>query len=200
MTAIKICGIFRDCDTEYINTAMPDFTGFVFYPKSHRYVSDKTAESLKSKIKSGIKTVGVFVNDSPSHISSLYSQGLIDIIQLHGDEDNAYIHKLKHEIPASVIWKAFKIKSENDIKSAKESIADSVILDNGYGTGKCFDWSLINDFNRKFIMAGGLNPENVRNAIERFHPWAVDLSSGVETNNVKDYKKIQSAVKNVKQI
>lgn len=193
---IKICGLFRENDAEYINKYNPDFAGFVFYPKSHRFTDDETAFNLRKKIKKDIKTVGVFVDDDKGHIISLYKKGVINIIQLHGHEDDEYIAEIRLSLPDAEIWKAFVVRNSEDLKAAEKSTADKILLDNGYGTGKCFDWSIINNFKRDFILAGGINPDNVKEI--KITPWAVDVSSGVETNKVKDEEKIKCLIKNIR--
>lgn len=200
-TKIKICGLFRRPDADYVNQAMPDYAGFVFYEKSRRYVTPVQAAMLQKKIDPAIKTVGVFVNDEISLIKDLYESGTINIIQLHGGEDEAYIKELRALLPRAEIWKAFLIRVEDDLQLAKESGADLVVLDNGYGTGACFDWSLLKEgFNRPLILAGGLTPENIPQAVASFHPYAVDISSGVETDRVKDREKIIAAVNAVRNL
>ncbi len=191
---IKICGLFRSCDAEYINEAMPDYAGFVFYEKSHRFVDSSQAAKLREKIVHTVKTVGVFVNHEPEYIQRLVESGVIGIIQLHGNEDDAYIARLRAKLPHARIWKAFQVRSAADMVLAQNSSADMVLLDNGYGTGQCFDWSFADAFKRPMILAGGLNAENIPAAIERFRPFALDVSSGVETDGVKDRNKILAAV------
>lgn len=192
-TKIKICGIKSPEDAEYCNEYKPDYVGFVFYKKSRRCVSEEKAEMLK-KIIPDIKTVGVFVNENQDFISSLYNKKIINIVQLHGDEDEKYIKNLREKIPQAEIWKAFKIRSYADIESAKNSSADKIMLDNGYGTGESFEWSLIENITRDFILAGGLTPENIPEAIKKLKPYAVDISSNVETDGKKDKWKIKAAV------
>lgn len=194
MSKIKICGIFNEIDAEYINEAMPDYAGFVFYDKSRRNVSDEMAKLLRKKISPEIKTVGVFVNENPEHIVKLYAEGVIDIIQLHGNENAEYIEQIKR-LTGAEIWKAYKVSYEDDLTAAKSSNADRILLDNGYGTGKRFNWQLISTGISKMILAGGLDSTNIAEAIRKFHPYAVDLSSGVETNGRKDREKIILAVK-----
>lgn len=195
---IKVCGLFRTQDAEYINNLLPDFAGFVFYPKSHRFTDDDTAFKLRQMINPIVKTVGVFVDDDMEHIELLYKKGVIDIIQLHGHENEDYINKLRQRLPNAEIWQAFVIRDEQDLIKAKNSSADRVLLDNGYGTGKCFDWSLIKDFNREFILAGGITPENITDAAENFSPYAIDVSSGVETEKIKDKEKIKAVITAIK--
>ena len=191
---IKICGLFRPCDADYINEALPDYAGFVFYEKSHRFVKDEQAAALRKDIVPFVATVGVFVNHDLKHIKMLYESGCISIIQLHGGEDQAYISHLRTLIPGAEIWKAYRVRSTQDLLAAEKTTADRVLLDNGCGTGECFDWSVAENFSRPMILAGGLNPENLRLAIERFHPFAVDISSGVEIEKAKRKDKILAAV------
>lgn len=195
MTKIKICGLFRECDIDFVNEAKPDYAGFILnYPKSHRNVPPGTARELRSKLVPEIRAVGVFVNQPEETVISTAQFVGLDIIQLHGNEDNDYIDHLK-EIINIPIWKAFKVKTEAALRQALLSSADEILLDNGYGTGESFDWSMVKDFNRSFILAGGLNPENIPDAIETLKPFALDISTGVETQKVKDRNRILAAVK-----
>ena len=191
---IKICGLFRPCDAEYVNLAMPDYAGFVFYEKSRRKVTPEQAHKMREVMNSWIKTVGVFVNAPIQEIAELYRENIVDIVQLHGDEGEAWLAELRGVLPDVPIWKAYRIRSAEDIGTAAQSMADMVLLDNGNGTGKSFDWSLIRDFPRQFLLAGGLTPENIPIAVARLHPYAVDLSSGVESGGRKDRDKILAAV------
>jgi len=195
MTKIKICGLFRECDIDYVNEAKPDYAGFILnYPKSHRNVLPGTAQELRLKLLPEIKAVGVFVNQPEETVISTARFIGLDIIQLHGNEDNDYINHLKEKINIP-IWKAFKVRTEAALRQALLSSADEILLDNGYGTGESFDWSMVKDFNRSFILAGGLNPENIPDAIETLKPFALDISTGVETQKVKDRDRILAAVK-----
>ena len=191
---IKICGLTRYSDAEYVNLAMPDYAGFVFCDKSRRNIAFEQAKELRQALHPAIQTVGVFVNESMEQIASLYSEGVITIIQLHGGEDDAYIARLRVLAPDAEIWKAFPIRSEKDVRDAEECAADMVLLDSGGGTGRRFDWPLIKGFPRLFVLAGGLTPENIAEAVSRFHPYAVDVSTGVETDGYKDCQKIMAAV------
>lgn len=191
---IKICGLFRPCDAEYVNVALPDYAGLVFYEKSRRRVAPEQARELRAAISPAIKTVGVFVNAPKEQIAALRRENVIDAVQLHGGEGDAYMMELRSIIPGVPIWKAYKIRAASDLEAAAKSAADMVLLDNGYGTGEPFDWSLIGSFPRPFILAGGLTPDNIPDAISRFHPYAVDISSGVESGGVKDKNKIFATV------
>ena len=194
MTKIKICGLFRPCDAEYVNEAMPDYAGFVFFEKSHRNVTMQQAAQLRKSIHPSIPAVGVFVNAPQEQIISLCREGVIQIVQLHGAESEEYIGQLKARIPGVSVWQAFRVRTPEDLTAAQQSTADLILLDNGYGTGETFDWSLISGMTRPFLLVGGLTPQNIPQAIARFAPYAVDISSGVETEKQKDRDKILAAV------
>ena len=186
MTKIKICGLYRPCDIKYVNAAGVDFAGFILrFPKSHRNLTPERAAKLRRMLAPGIQAVGVFVDQPVETVASDAALVGLDVIQLHGHEDDEYISRLRESFHGK-IWKAF-------IMEARECAADEILLDSGYGSGETFDWSFIN-VNRRFILAGGLTPENLTKAIETLHPWCVDLSSGVETDKVKDRDKIFAAV------
>ncbi len=199
---IKICGLYRMEDVEYVNEAKPDYVGFIIdFPKSHRNVSIQQVSQLTGKLKSEIQSVGVFVNQDMEAVAE--AAQYLDVMQLHGDESNAYIEQLRLRLPEKEIWKAFKIRNIRDLEQAADSIADKVVLDNGYGTGEVFDWSLLEHLahvDRPFILAGGLELENLEEAIERFYPFALDISSGVEVNRCKDREKIKEVVERVRQL
>lgn len=192
MTMIKICGISREEDAEFINAAKPDYAGFIIgVPFSRRNITAEQARYLRNLISSDVKTVGVFVDYRKEDIVNLVECGIIDIVQLHGAEDEIFIKELRQLIPDTEIWKAFVIKSREDIALAELSSADKILLDSGTGSGKSFDWSMLADVKRDFILAGGLNCENISSAIAQVRPYAVDVSSGVETDYLKDGAKIQ---------
>lgn len=193
MTKIKICGLQSEDDISYVNELMPDYIGFVFLQGRRRYISPDDAEHLKSLLDPAIQSVGVFVNESVENVASLLQSGTIQMAQLHGQEDENYAKNLKSMCDKPII-KAFIIKSEEDIKKALAYPSDYLLLDNGLGTGETFDWSLIRNIDRPFFLAGGLNSENVREAISLTGPYAVDTSSGVETDHRKDYNKIKAFI------
>lgn len=143
-TKIKICGLFRECDIDYVNEANPDYAGFVFYPPSHRFVNREQMRFFRKKLNPRIPAVGVFVDVPAGEVAGYLRDGLIQVAQLHGKEDDAYIARLRLLAPGQEIWKAFRIRTQQDIADAQNSSADRILLDNGYGTGKCFDWSLMN--------------------------------------------------------
>ncbi len=193
MTGIKLCGLKRECDIEAVNKLNPDFIGFVFAEKSKRYVDPDGAARLKAKLNKGIKAVGVFVNESPEAVAELLNKGTIDMAQLHGSEDEEYISRLRSLTDKPLI-KAIKVQSKADIEAADESSADYVLLDSGAGTGMTFNWQLIKGIKRPYFLAGGLNPENVAEAVKTLNPYAVDVSSGIETDGLKDEAKMADFV------
>lgn len=194
MTKIKICGIFRDEDCAYINEAMPDYFGMIIhFEKSHRSVSPSRAAEIRGQIRREIPAVGVFVNEELDVIKELLRSGAIDIAQLHGQETPEEILRIREDT-GKPVWKAFKIRSRADVEQAFSSPADLILLDNGYGTGEAFDWSLIGTPKRPFALAGGLTCENMETAINALSPHLIDISSGVETEKKKDKTKIMRAV------
>ena len=195
MTKIKICGLSRPCDIEYVNEAKPDFCGFIInVPKSKRNVSPDTVRQLVKNLSTDVKPVGVFVNAPMDEIAALTEDGTLAYVQLHGKEDEAYIAALREKSHVPII-QAFKVSCPEDVAHAQQSSADYILLDNGSGgTGKTFDWSLAEGFTRPFLLAGGLGTDNLAEAIERLSPWAVDLSSSLEIDGLKDRDKIIEAV------
>ena len=189
MTRIKLCGLTRPEDIEAANSLKPDYIGFVFAEKSKRYISPEKAAELKKLLNPKIKAVGVFVNESINNVAELLNAGVIDIAQLHGSEDNKYINTLK-KLSGKPVIKAYQVKSDNDISKARNSIADYVLLDSGKGSGQRFNWELIKSINRPYFLAGGLDTENILSAVRSLSPFAVDVSSGIETNGVKDKEKM----------
>lgn len=259
---IKICGLSRPCDIDYVNVLKPDYIGFVF-AKSRRQVSAGQAKLLKQRLDPEICAVGVFVNEAPERIAALVNDGIIDMVQLHGQEDEAYIRNLRSLLaeqemetggksggPAALsrdgesgqaalsqeggsgeaalsqdgesgeaalskeggsgetalpeggrkrqgpcpIIQAFSIRSPEDVTRACESSADYILLDQGAGgTGKTFDWSLIGRIERPFFLAGGLGPDNIKEAL-KVGAFALDISSGAETGGYKDFEKIELCI------
>lgn len=189
---IKICGLSRPCDIDYVNEAKPDFAGFVVnYPKSRRSVTPGQLAGLGKRLDETIIPVGVFVNEDVELVAQLLNDGLVSMAQLHGSEGEDYIQRLRQMTGAKLI-QAFTVGSEADVERAMRSTADYILLDNGRGTGKSFDWKFVRQISRPWILAGGLNPENIKQAA-KLHPWAVDVSGGVETDGYKDRQKILAA-------
>lgn len=193
MTKIKLCGLSRPCDIKAANELNPDYIGFVFAPKSKRYVSPDKVVELKRLLAPEIQAVGVFVNEHPRNVAKLLKKGIIEIAQLQGDEDEDYIAQLRLFTEKPII-KAFQIKTANDIKTAEQSMADYILLDSGAGTGTVFDWKLIQNIKRPYFLAGGLSPDNVGNAVNMLRPYAVDVSSGIETDGRKDKTKMAAFI------
>ena len=193
MTRIKMCGLRRACDIEAANELRPDYVGFVFANGSKRYVSPEEAKVLRSMLDPGISTVGVFVDADPSFIEDILDSGTIDMIQLHGNEDGGYIDRLRSSSSAPIV-KAFRIGDGMDVDEIMSCPADHIMLDSGAGTGNVFDWNMIENMNRPYFLAGGLSADNVEEAIERLHPFAVDVSSGIETDGFKDKTKMAAFV------
>lgn len=194
MTKIKLCGLTRPCDIAAANEIMPDCIGFVFAQKSRRYIEPDSALQLKKMLDPNISAVGVFVNEAAEKVAALLNRGIIDVAQLHGSEDEDYIRRLRALTDRPLI-QAFRIDDEADIHRAKASSAERILLDSGSGgTGTAFDWRLLQDVDRPYFLAGGLDPVNVREAVSRLHPYGVDVSSGIETNRQKDTAKMAAFV------
>lgn len=189
MTKIKLCGLSRPCDIEAANEIMPEYIGFVFAKKSRRCVTAEQAKELKKMLNPRIKAVGVFVNEPAAQVAALLEQGIIDIAQLHGQENDDYIKELRL-LTQKPIMQAFRIQTRADIEAAQSSTADDILLDSGAGTGSVFDWELIRGVSRPYFLAGGLSPENAAAAVRQLAPYAVDVSSGIETEGKKDKQKM----------
>ena len=195
---IKLCGLSSEQDIEAANLLKPEFIGFVLWEKSKRNVSKDKAAELKKLLDPQIKAVGVFVDEDIEVVADLLNKNIIDIAQLHGKEDNSYIDKLRKKTDKPVI-KAFQVKSSEDIADIENSDADYVLIDSGQGTGKAFDWKILEGVKRDFFLAGGLDPDNVAEAVRVVAPYAVDVSSGIETDGKKDRSKMEKFVINARQ-
>ena len=193
MTRIKLCGLSRACDIEAANELKPEYIGFVFVPKSRRYVPPETAAALKRLLFSEIRAVGVFVDENIQTVAALLNSSVIDIVQLHGKESEEYIQELR-TLTDKPILKAFRIESEQDVLRANASCADGILLDSGAGTGTVFDWTWLARIDRPYFLAGGLDSKNVSKAIRAWNPYAVDVSSGIETDGIKDKNKMAAFV------
>ena len=199
MTKVKFCGLRRPEDIEYANELRPGYIGFVFARKSKRYVAPDEAKKLKSLLDPEIKACGVFVNEDIDEVVRLLEEGIIDIAQLHGSEDEAYIRELKSRTDACVI-KAFEVKGEETIAAAIGSSADMILLDSGKGSGMVFNWQLIKGMSRPYFLAGGLTPENAAEAVSMLRPYALDVSSGIETDGYKDRAKMEHFIQAVRSV
>ena len=198
MTRIKMCGLRRDEDIAAAGELLPEFIGFVFFPGSRRCVTPDAAAALRRKLSPDITAVGVFVDENPETVARLLEGGIIDIAQLHGHEDAAYIARLRQLTDRPLI-QAFRIRTAADAEAATASHADHILLDAGAGDGKTFDWNLLSGLSRPYFLAGGLNPENVSAAVRDLRPWAVDVSSGIETDGYKDITKMRAFVRAVRE-
>ena len=190
---IKLCGLTREEDIIIANELLPDYIGFVFANKSKRYISPENALKLKQKLLPRIKAVGVFVDEDVKNVADYINRGIIDMAQLHGNEDEAYIKRLRVLTDKPII-KAFKIKSRDDLHGVLESSADYILLDSGTGSGNVFDWDLIKSVERQYFLAGGLKPQNVEEAIRTLRPYAIDVSSGIENDGRKDAAEMKEFV------
>ena len=189
MAKVKICGIFRDEDIEAVNEGLPDYIGFVF-ANSRRQVTPKEAARLKEKLDPRILAVGVFVNED---IETILSVGAIDVIQLHGQEDEAYLNRLKLRTSLPII-------KATSVLEVYPTGADYLLLDGHTpGSGQIFDWNRVGHQPKDFFLAGGLSPVNIEQALTAVRPYGVDVSSGVETNGVKDVQKIMDFIRKVRE-
>ncbi len=188
-TKVKMCGLRRETDIEYANKLLPHYVGYVFARKSKRYISPEQASKLTRLLDERITPVGVFVDEPIENVIGLVKSGTIKAVQLHGNENEEYVARLKKE--DIFVIKAFIVRSESDILRANDSPADLVLLDAGMGDGKQFDYRLLGGMKRKYFLAGGLDKNNVNDAIRKLAPYAVDVSSGIETDGVKDFDKMK---------
>lgn len=199
MPKIKICGLRRGIDVSYANELRPEYIGFVFAKQSRRFIPWERAAELRKALSPDICPVGVFVNTKPEHVAELLNTGVIEMAQLHGQEDEQFIQRLR-KLTEKPIIQAFSITGAADIPLAVHSAADYILLDHGPGgTGEHFDWSLIKGVSRDFFLAGGLSADNVAQAIQKTAPYAVDVSSGVEAEGFKDFEKMHSFIQAVKE-
>jgi phosphoribosylanthranilate isomerase len=203
MTKIKICGLTRKEDIDSVNRWLPDYIGFVFC-QSRRQVTPEQAGLLKSGLDNRIKVTGVFINESLNSIINLCRSGVIDIVQLHGDENETYIKELKDLIDCPVI-KAIRVQSSNQILQAEKLSCDYLLLDTFQkgqygGSGITFDYAIIPVLQQQFFLAGGLDCSNIAQAIRACNPYGVDISSGVETAGLKDENKIRQIIQTVRSL
>ena len=216
---VKMCGISKVETIPAVVEAKPDYMGLVFAP-SKRQVTVDQAKILVEELHRGyakkygsdtehdkngtIKTVGVFVNETVENLVTIANEANLDAVQLHGDEDEAFIQSLKERTNVEV-WKAVQIRSAADVEKWIDSSADMLLFDAYHkdergGTGEVFDWSSLDAFERPFMLAGGIDSTNVARAIRTVRPYGIDISSGIETNGVKDDEKITAFTKIVKSI
>ena len=216
---VKMCGISKVETIPAVVEAKPDYMGLVFAP-SKRQVTVDQAKILVEELHRGyakkygsdtehdkngtIKTVGVFVNETVENLVTIANEANLDAVQLHGDEDETFIQSLKERTNVEV-WKAIQIRTAADTEKWIDSSADMLLFDAYHkdergGTGEVFDWSSLDAFERPFMLAGGIDSTNVARAIRTVRPYGIDISSGIETNGVKDDEKITAFTKIVKSI
>ena len=194
---VKMCGISKVETIPAVVDAKPDYMGLVFAP-SKRQVTVEQAKTLVDELHKqyAIKTVGVFVNETVENLLKIAEEVKLDVIQLHGDEDESFIQTLKEQVNVEV-WKAVQVRSAADAEKWIDSSADMLLFDAYHkdergGTGEVFDWSSLDEFERPFMLAGGIDSTNVARAIRTVRPYGIDISSGIETEGVKDNKKIKA--------
>ena len=190
---LKFCGLTRMQDILAANAARPDYVGFVF-ADSRRRVTEEQAARLRAQLAPGIQAVGVFVNDEPERIAALVNAGVIDLVQLHGGENRADLDRLRGMTGAQVLY-AVRVGAYADIERVKDYPVEFLLLDASIkgvcgGSGHTFDWSLIGAVEKPYFLAGGLNESNLPLAL-RTGAYALDLSSGIETDSVKDETKMR---------
>ncbi|QGS37622.1 phosphoribosylanthranilate isomerase [Aerococcus viridans] len=201
MVKVKICGLRRPEDIEAANAAKPDYVGFIFVPETKRYVKPDLAASFRRDLAADIQTVGVFVNAPIEEIVAICQAGTIDLVQLHGEEDQAYIAHLKGQVDQHII-KSVAVGDELvvDPNQADYLLFDSLSPSRG-GSGKIFDWQMVSAYQEKpFFLAGGLGVENIEEALKVVRPYAVDASSSLETDRVKDPVKMQEFVAKIREV
>jgi phosphoribosylanthranilate isomerase len=191
---IKICGLFRPEDIDYANDASPDYIGFVFAP-GRRHIDPSGATRFRGRLKEGIVPVGVFVNHPIDEIAALFRDGIIGMAQLHGNENAAYIRRLREDRGVPVI----KAIRPDAIYAAKgdAGLADYCLIDSGAGSGRAFDWNLLGAHSASLVpwfLAGGIGVENIEAALST-GPYGIDVSSGAETDGVKDRDKMITLVR-----
>jgi phosphoribosylanthranilate isomerase len=199
---VKICGLKRAEDVSYVNEYLPDYVGFVFAGEKRR-ITIEQATQLRGMLNPAIQVVGVFVNESIEVIRQLVNEHIIDIVQLHGDEDEDYVKKVK-ELMVPVV-RACRVQSEEDVVKNQESTADYLLFDtytkNEYGgSGKTFAHEFLCHNKRDYFLAGGITPTNISQILDSVSPYAIDVSSGVETDGYKDQEKIRTLMENIRNI
>ena len=201
MVKVKICGLKRPEDIEAANVAKPDYVGFIFVPETKRYVAPDLVANFRRDLAADIQTVGVFVNAPIEEIVAICQAGTIDLVQLHGEEDQAYIEHLKGQVNQDII-KSVAVGDELvvDPNQADYLLFDSLSPSHG-GSGKIFDWQMVSAYQEKpFFLAGGLGVENIEEALKVVRPYAVDASSSLETDGVKDPVKMQAFVTKIREV
>lgn len=194
MTKIKICGLRRPEDIAIVNDYLPDYAGFIIdFPASFRSLPHEEVKNLTSKLDKRILPVGVFVDSPMEIVIELLKENVIGAAQLHGSESPEYIMKVQEATGKPVI-KSFIMKDEEILEAAESSPASMILLDAGKGSGQTFNWDLLSGFSRPYFLAGGISEENISHAINTLRPYAVDISSSVETDRFKDRQKVKNII------
>lgn len=192
MVKVKICGLRRMEDIDYVNKLKPDYAGFVF-AKSKRQVAAEHARQLVEKLDRSIQAVGVFVNEDMEVVKEVAAYVGLEVLQFHGSETPEYVKAFS----GITVWKAAGIKSPENLEPLGRYEVDALLLDSSSaGSGQCFNWNIIKGYKpeKPIILAGGLDSSNISSAIAKVRPYGVDVSSGVETGGFKDYKKIREII------
>ena len=199
MAKVKICGISHDVEIGIMNELMPDYVGFNFCSKSKRFIAPEHAGLLRSKLKKGIKSVGVFENAKLDQVALTVETAGLDMVQLRGHETGEYIAVLREYIKCPII-RAFRVSTSMEAERAMYTTADYVMLDSGAGSGTKFDWGMIGSSKRRpYFLKDGLNPDNIQQALELSpQPYALDVSTGVESGSLKDYRKVMKFLQAVR--
>lgn len=193
---VKFCGLCREEDIDAANQVMPDYAGFVF-AKSRRRITGEEAERFRARLRPEILAVGVFVNAIPEEIIALLTEGIIDLAQLHGKEAAEDLRYIK-EASGKPVIKAIQVRSAQDVEKGLRSGADRILFDSGAGTGVPLDWRLLEGVETPYFLAGGLSPDNIPTVMENLCPYALDISSGIETDGHKDLRKMQQVMELVR--
>ena len=194
---IKICGLTRPEDIACVNRLLPDYIGFVCWPGSRRFVSEEQAARLKAALSSEIRAVGVFVDAPVEEITALLQKGVIDMAQLHGEESEEDVCRIR-ELTGKPVIRAVKVGCRRDVEEWQGSAADYLLFDSGMGSGRTFDWSLLEEVKRPYFLAGGLGADNLEQVLARVRPYGVDVSSSLETDGYKDPEKIRRVMELVR--
>lgn len=201
MKYVKFCGIRRDEDVTYVNELLPDFIGIIFYEKSHRNVTINQAKKIKGMLTDKIKAVGVFVDKPEVEVIKICETVNLDMIQLHGQEESDYINTLRKYIDIPVI-KAVRYQFKEQLFRAEKLPVDYLLIDTyskaaAGGTGKAFDWREIPPLEKPYFLAGGIDKDNIEEALKT-NAFALDISSGIETDRIKDFDKMKTLIDIVK--
>lgn len=202
---VKFCGMRRVKDIEYANECRPDYVGFILSEGFKRSVDFGTFYELNTYLDKDIKRTGVFVNEPIENILHCAYNESLDVIQLHGGEDEKYIGKLRKHFSGE-IWKAVRAKSPEDIEREQKKSCDKLLIDsfseNAYGgTGKRINTEIVKnaEITKPFFIAGGITAENVSEIVRDVRPYGIDLSSGIETDGFKDFSKMKNIMRILKE-